>query len=261
MAKYWVVLVELRILGALEIVRGSGPETPRRRMVRQFLGVLALRANTAVSTDRISDGLWNGEPPRSAAANLRSYLADARRLVGDGGAAEILSRPGGHLLRIDPSALDSLRFGERAAAGRRSLAAGRHGAAAQELTQALGLWRGPVLAGLELPPGVRADADLLEDHRLDAVEDCVQARLALGQEAELSAELSGLVARYGQRERLWRLLMVALYRSGRQGDALAAYRRLRTILDEELGVRPHPDTERVFHQLLTADPALSGAGH
>jgi DNA-binding SARP family transcriptional activator len=243
----------LQILGPLEI--GGDPAGPHRRMTRLFLGMLALRANTPVRAESVTDGLWGGAPPRSAAANLRSHLADARRLVGTG--ARIDCGAGGYLLRVDPDALDALRFGELADAGGLALAAGEYGRATWALTRALLLWRGPVLAGLDLPVEARTDADLLEDRRLDVLEDRIQARLGLGQSTGLCIELRGLVARHGLRERLWRQLMLALYRSGRQGEALAAYRQLRWTLDDELGVPPHPDTERLHQQLLRGDPALA----
>ncbi len=251
--------MEIRILGPVEIRRGTGVGVPARRMARVLLGVLALRANTAVSVDWIVDALWDGRPPRSAAANLRSYLADLRRLVDHNGpdGVRIDSGSGGRLvLRIDTPALDTLRFYRLVAEGRGSLSDGRHAAAAQELTQALGLWRGSVLDGLEMPDALQPDMRVLEDARLDALEDCIDARLALAQHTELAAELGALVTRHTLRERLWRQLMLALYRTGRQADALAAYLHLRAVLDDELGVSPTPTTQHLHQQILTADPAL-----
>jgi DNA-binding SARP family transcriptional activator len=250
--------MEIRILGQLEIRRRAGAALPRRRLARLLLGMLALRPNTVVSAEWVADGLWNGRPPRSAASNLRSYLTEVRRLIGHQppGQAQIVSTPGGYQLTAEQSTLDSIRFESLAALGQADLAAGRYRPAATGLAEALALWRGPVLDGLSVPAVVEPDAMLLADRRLDVLEQSIEARLALGEHVELASELAGLVARHELRERLWQHLMLALYRSGRQGEALAAYRRLYQLLDTELGVPPNDASRSLHQQILTADSDL-----
>ncbi len=244
----------LRILGSLEIRRDGHRVTPVRRRARVLLGLLCLRANVSTATDVLVDALWDGSPPASAAANLRSSVAELRRLL-----PGIESTAGGYVLHATSETLDVLAFTESADEGRKHLAAGAFQDAAAKLTAAADLWRGPVLDGLPVPEVARPEARWLEDRRLDVVEDAVEARLALGDETRLADELRLLTGRHGLRERLWRQLMLALYRCGRQAEATAAYQELHRLLDDELGVRPSPETQRLHQRLLSADPALDPA--
>ncbi|MCU7820996.1 AfsR/SARP family transcriptional regulator [Kitasatospora sp. DSM 101779] len=223
-----------------------------------LLGTVALRANAATTADLLTEALWRGAPPRSAAANLRQYAADLRRLLaGDAPHAPALqSAAGTYTLTAGPDGLDSLAFAALAEEGRRALAEGRNDTAADRLTRALGLWRGPVLAGLPVPAVVQEEARVLEDGRIGVLEDHVEARLALGRHADLVGELTVLVKEHALRERLWRQLILALYRCGRQHDALDAYRRLHGLLDEELGVRPASPSRELHRRILCGDPAL-----
>ncbi|MET8764725.1 BTAD domain-containing putative transcriptional regulator [Lentzea sp. NPDC004782] len=252
--------MRLRILGPVEIATGRGPALPARRMARVLLGTLALHANTFVPADRIVDALWGGCPPRSARINLRSYVSDLRRLLRSGGrdSTRIETANGGYLLAAEPDDLDVLAFTALAEAGRDCLSRGDYEQAVERLTCAGELWRGPVLDGVPVPEAVQPTVRMLEDRRVDAIEDCVQARLELGRHAGLAAELRELTGRYELRERLWGQLMLALYRSGRPGEAMRAYDRLRRVLDAELGADPSREIKQLYQRILRDDPRLAG---
>ena len=250
--------MDLRVLGPIEIQDGGDVRVPTRRMSRLLLGVLSLRANRAVPVDWIIDTLWNGRPPRSAAANVRSHVAELRRLMrpaGQGGPRIYAGRVG-YTLVADTDSLDVLAFDALVEQGRGLLATGQHHAGADRFARALRLWRGPVLQGLPVPYAIRAEVSVLESRRLDAVEERIEARLALGEHADLVTELPLLTAEYGLRERLWGQLMLALYRCGRQAEALATYHALYRLLDDELGVRPGSATRRLHERILASDPDL-----
>ncbi|WP_412540858.1 tetratricopeptide repeat protein [Longispora sp. K20-0274] len=251
--------VELRVLGALEIRDGGQVSAPRRRLTRVLLGMLALRANLPLSTDAIVEALWGAAPPRSARANLRSYVAELRRLLPGALPADprVEAVRGGYLLRVGTAGLDVLRFEALAAEGRQHLAEGGYGLAADRLGHAAGLWRGPVLAGLTVPEAVAAEARLLDDRRLDVTEHAIDARLALGQHADLACQLPGLIAEHELRERRWGQLMLALYRCGRQAEALETYQRLYRLLADELGVEPGPASQELHGRILRSDPGLA----
>ncbi|MFD9697729.1 tetratricopeptide repeat protein [Lentzea sp. NPDC059081] len=251
--------MELRVLGPVEIVTERGPVQPGRRMARVLLGVLALRANTFVPAERIVDALWNGRPPRSAPVNLRSYVSDLRRLLhADGdGPPRIETSGGGYRLVAGPDELDLLAFTALAATGRDLLLRGDHEQAIDRLTAAGNLWRGPVLDGVPVPELVAPTARMLEERRVDVIEDRVQARLELGGHPGLAAELRELTGRYELRERLWGQLMLALYRAGQPGEATRAYDRLRQVLRAELGTGPGQEVVRLHERILRGDPGLA----
>ncbi|MFJ6672882.1 BTAD domain-containing putative transcriptional regulator [Actinosynnema sp. NPDC091369] len=245
--------------GPLEVRDGANRLiAPSRRKERVLLAVLLLRDGTPTSADALSDALWPEALPRSAGANLKTYLSDLRRLLRDGGAV-IDTRPDGYVLRVDRDALDATRFEDLVAEGREALRDKRFDVATERLTRALGLWRGPALDGLPVPELVRPRVTVLEELRLAVQEDNVDARLALGQEAELCGELSALTGQHPLRERLWAQLMLARYRTGRQAEALAAYRSLREALAAELGIEPSPAVKRLHVEILRADRALDRA--
>lgn len=246
------------ILGTPEVWLGAELRRPSRRMATVLLSLLALRANQSLSMDWITDALWDGSPPRSAAANVRSHLTDLRRLL----TSQRESSP-----RIDvaarnctlvcqPDAVDALLFRRLLSEGRRHRANCEYRAAAGCLTRATAAWRGDLMQGLTVPAAVRGDVAELEDLRVTALEELIETRLTLGEHGELAALLRRVVAEFPLRERLWRQLMVALYRAGRPGEALAAYRRLYQVLDEELGAQPSPAVRRVHEQILRQDPTL-----
>jgi DNA-binding SARP family transcriptional activator len=246
------------ILGPVRIQHGVRAVAPTPRLARVLLGILALRANAELSVEWLQHALWADNAPRSAAANLRGYLAELRRLLLPAGPAgvSIVTSPSGYCLRAVPEALDVLLFASLAADGRRLLNAGHHQAAADRLTRALALWRGPVLQGVPVPESIQPEVQVLEVKRLDAVEDSVEARLALGRHRELVAELTMFLAQWPLRERLAGQLMLALCRSGRQVEALSVYQSLRVRLDDELGVMPNAELQLLHRRVLQADPGL-----
>jgi predicted ATPase/DNA-binding SARP family transcriptional activator len=247
--------VEFRVLGPLEVVAGGEPlglGTPRQQTT---LGLLLLRAGEVVSCDRLAEELWDGEPPGTARHTLQGYVYRLRRALGPE-AWRLQTRPPGYRLKVSAGELDAQRFQDLAADGRRALVRGEPPAAAELLAAALALWRGPLLADLAEVTALEPERARLEALRLTALEDRVEAELALGGHGALVGELEGLVAEHPFRERLWGQLMLALYRSGRQADALAAFHRARKVLDEELGIQPSRWLHRRQEQILLQDAAL-----
>jgi DNA-binding SARP family transcriptional activator/Tfp pilus assembly protein PilF len=249
--------VELRILGPIDILGSGRPLVPYRRLARVLLGTLALRPNTAARTEWLIDALWEGNPPASAAANVRAFITQLRRLF-DADGPRIDSAVGGYTLVVTPDQLDALRFEAYLDQGKRLLETGHADAAAEQLARARGLWRGPLLDGVPIPEAVLGEAHRLEDRLLEAIEDDVEARLALGRHAELAAELTGLTASHGLRERLWRQRILALYLSGRQAESLKVYHHLSNLLQEELGTTPGPESRLLYERILRGDPVGAG---
>jgi YVTN family beta-propeller protein len=257
--------IEFGILGPLEVSRAGRSVTlggPRQRAV---LALLLLEANRVVSMDRLAEEVWAGHPPDGWVTTLQTYVFHLRRALEPdrprGAAAAVLAtRDRGYLLHVDRAHLDSAVFEQGLAAGRAALEAGDHAEAAQTLRRALGLWRGPVLANLADYAFTRPEAARLQELRLAALEVRIDADLALGRHDTLTAELDGLVREDPLRERLRGQLMLALYRSGRQADALAAYRRARDLLADELGIDPGEPLERLHAAVLAHDAALDWTG-
>src|SRR6516225_10679649 len=257
--------VEFGILGPLE-VRVSGRVVPlggpRQRAV---LALLLLEANRVVSMDRLAEELWGGDPPEGWATTLQTYVFHLRQALEPGrsrGAASgvLVTRGRGYLLRVDREHLDGALFQEGFAAGRAALEAGRYAEAAEALRQALDLWRSPVLADLADYAFTRPEAARLEELRLAALEARIDADLALGRHDALTAELERLAGEHPLRERLHAQLMLALYRCGRQAEALAAYRRVRNLLAGELGIDPGEPLQHLHAAVLAHDPALDWDG-
>jgi DNA-binding SARP family transcriptional activator len=208
-----------------------------------------LRRNEVVSSDRLTDELWGESPPATAAKSIQVYVSGLRKVLGEG---RLTTRAPGYVLRAEPDEVDLAVF-ERLVGSARGAEPAR---ASQILRSALALWRGPALGDLAYEPFAQADVDRLEELRLAALEQRIDADLACGRHAELVGELRGLVAASPLRERLRFQLMLALYRTGRQADALEAYRQARRELDEELGLEPGHDLQRLEHAILQHDPAL-----
>ena len=254
-------LAEFGILGPLEVSRSGGAVLlggPRQRAV---LALLLLEANRVVSMDRLAEDLWAGHPPEGWVTTVQIYVSHLRQALepgrARGAAGEVLvTRGRGYLLRVGRGRLDAARFEDGFAAGRAALEAGRHAEAAGTLRQALALWRGQVLADLADYGFTRPEAARLEELRLAAVEARIDADLALGRHDALTAELEQLAGEHPMRERVHGQLMLALYRCGRQGDALAAYRHVRDLLAGELGVDPGEPLRRLHAAILAHDPAL-----
>ncbi|TWP50658.1 AfsR/SARP family transcriptional regulator [Lentzea tibetensis] len=220
---------------------------PARRMARVLLGVFALRPNRMLSLDWLIDGLWSGHPPASAAANLRSHITELRRLLGPNPSIRTASE--GYELVASPADVDALRFKHLVEQGRGHRAAGADAEAARCLSTAVELWRGDVLEGVAVPAVVQAEAVVLEDMRMSAIEELVDVRLLLGQHHDLVPQLKGLVVEYPLRERLWHQLLLALWADGRRTEVLDAYRRLSLVLDTELGVGPCAATTEL-HEMV-----------
>ena len=252
---------EFGILGPLEVSR-SGRAVPlggpRQRAV---LALLLLEANRVVSMDRLAEDVWGGDPPEGWVTTLQTYVFHLRRALepdrARGAAGDVLvTRDRGYLLRVDREHLDAALFQDGFTAGRAALEAGRYAEAAETLRQALDLWRSPVLADLADYAFTRPEAARLEELRLAALEARIDADLALGRHDALTAELEQLAAEHPLRERLHGQLMLALYRCGRQAEALAAYRRARDLLAGELGIDPGEPLRRLHASVLAHDPAL-----
>ena len=241
--------MQFRILGPVEAADGDRVLVSGAGKPTALLALLLLRANEVASADRLIDDLWGERPPRTAAKSLQTYVVALRRALGDDA---IVTRAPGYLLVVEGGALDAETFGRLVASAR---AAGDARAAAALLRQALALWRGDALAGLAGEPWARAEAERLEESRLLALEARIEADLELG--ADVAAELEALVRRHPLRERLLMSYMAALYRSGRQADALEAYRAGRRRLVDELGIEPMPELRSLEQRILRHDPALA----
>ena len=235
---------------------------PRQRAV---LAVLLLQANRVVSADRLVEDVWQGHAPEASVTSLQTYVFHLRRALEPGrprgGAAEVLAtRDRGYLLQVSRECLDAAVFEDGLTAGLAALEAGRHSQARERLGRALDLWRGPVLADLSDYAFIQAEAARLDELRLAAWEGRIEADLALRRHNAVTAELERLVAEHPLRERLHGQLMLALYRCGRQADALAAYRRVRDLLAAELGIDPGEQLRRLHASVLAHDPALDWNG-
>jgi DNA-binding SARP family transcriptional activator/tetratricopeptide (TPR) repeat protein len=244
------------ILGPLEVRLGGSLVPVGGPRQRALLALLLCHANRVVSRDQLVDELLGDQPAGSAERMLRVQISRLRKAVAGGGPPRVLARPPGYLLRVEPGELDLDVFEQRVAAGRDVLGRGDPGRAAVLLRGAESLWRGRPLADLEFEPFARFEIQRLEAQRLLAAEDRIEAELALGQHGALCPELEQLVAEHPLRERLRGQLMLALYRSGRQAEALAAFRDTRRVLDAELGIEPGPALRHVHEQVLAADPML-----
>jgi len=243
--------VDFRVLGPLEAVDDGGAALPlggsRQRLV---LALLILEANRVVPSDQLIDRVWGDEPPGASRASLFAYVSRLRKVLGTG---RIEARPPGYVLRAERIEIDLLRFTDLVDAARET---DDRAARTALLSEALGLWRGDPLSDLAGHDALRPTLTRLEEQRLSAIEDRIDADLDLGRHRDAIATLEGLTRQYPLREQLWSRLMLALYRSGRQGDALGAFHRARTTLVEELGIDPSPELLRLHEQVLRQDPAL-----
>ena len=231
--------VEFRVLGPLEVTAGGQSLEVGGARARAVLAMLLVHANQVVPADRLAEELWPGHPADRAAANLQVRLSELRKALRSAGEADrLVTRPPGYLLRVASEEVDAVRFEQLASAGDAALAAGDAPVAAQRLEEALSLWRGPALAGVDPAPFAQAEAGRLEETRLAALESRVEAHLACGRHRELIAELETLTAAHPLRERLWSQRMLALYRAGRQADACEQTARLLARLPQVTGLAP-----------------------
>jgi DNA-binding SARP family transcriptional activator/ABC-type transport system substrate-binding protein/streptogramin lyase len=249
--------MEFWLLGPLE-VREDGQDVPiGGAKQRALLVLLLLNANEVVSRDRLIDELWRERPPGTAEHSLDHQVSRLRKLLA---APDLLvTKAGGYVLRVAPDQLDITRFEQLLAEGRRANAAGDPSAAAETLRAAIGLWRGPALADLEYEPFARNEIERLEELRVAAREELVDAELALGNHQGLVAELESLTGTHPLRERLRAQLMLALYRSGRQAEALRVYSETRRQLVDDLGIEPSQELRKLQQSILRQDASLAAA--
>jgi DNA-binding SARP family transcriptional activator len=249
--------VEYRILGPLQVSVDGEPAELGGPRQRALLGVLLSRAGLTVSRDALVDALWGDDPPASAANVLQTYVSHLRKALPR---ARLLTRAPGYVLEVEADELDLWRFERETAEARRRLSAGEAESALEHLDKALALWRGPPLGGLGEPPFAAVEAARLEELRLAALEDRFDASLALGRHAQAVPELEPFIAEQPLRERPRGQLMLALYRSGRQSDALSVYRDARTLLVGELGIEPGQALRDLNAAILRQDPSLDLPG-
>ena len=244
------------ILGPLEVADEGGRELPLGgHTQRSVLAILLLHANEVVSRDRLIEQLWSGRPPASAATSLHAHISRLRRALRED--RRILTTGGGYLIRVANGELDRERFERMVEAGGAAISAGDWELASETLREALSLWRGPPLSDFQYDSFTQAEIARLEELRVAAVEQRIEAELALGREAQALGDLERLVREHPYRERLHGQLMLALYRTGRQADALAAYQAARRTLVEELGLEPSAELRELEQDILRHDPSLS----
>jgi DNA-binding SARP family transcriptional activator len=241
--------MDFRLLGPVEVSENDRAVALGGVRQRSVLAILLMRANELVTTDGLVDQIWGEAAPIHARKTIQVYVGRLRRLLGD---TRLVAHPGGYLLQVEPDELDMARFEQLTAEAARATPA----VAARKLTDALALWRGPPLADLAYEGFAQAEIARLEEMRLAAHEDRITADLACGRHAQLVGELEALVARHPLRERLRWALMLALYRSGRQAEALEAYRTARRELAEELGLEPSEQLRELEQAILRHDVSL-----
>jgi YVTN family beta-propeller protein len=250
-------MIEYRILGPVEVsadgrvIEIGGPR------LRRLLAILLLHANEPVSRGILVHDLWGDQPPVGAQGSLEVYISRLRKALGS---PVLLTRPGAYCLQVGDGQLDSQRFERLVGQGRAELAADAPGLAAASLRAALRLCRGPALGDLSGESFAQVEAGRLEELRLGATEDRVEADLALGRHGDVVGELEALVAVHPLRERLHGQLMLALYQGGRQAESLSAYRAARQMMVRELGLEPGPALQRLHGAILRQDPALNLPG-
>jgi len=246
--------MKFAILGPIDVVSAAGSAHIGGRRVRTTMGILLLYRNSYVSLEKLVDEMWHMDPPRSAVANIRTYVHQLRRaLTHVFGADPLETVPGGYRFNVKDDDLDADHYLRLTDEGHRALANGLVRDAAELLSRALELWRGAPMAGLEVGCATSAKIVALEEHRWRTEVVHLQARLELGQAADIVARLVELVGERPFDESLWQLLMTALAQTGRRGDALLTYSNARRTLTEELGVEPGPSLRDVHQQILSGE--------
>jgi len=253
-------MLELGLLGPVRAVRAGRQLTLGGPKQRAVLALLLVDAGRVVPADYLAEVLWRGTPPPGAGKTLRSYVSRLRSLLGPD--ATLTGRGGGYVITVGPDRVDAARFERLVGAGRDALSRGEAAAAAGRFAEALALWRGRALADVAEVEPLAREAARLEELRVVAEEGRIEADIERGLGAEVTGQLEQLVAGYPVRERLWRLLVLALYRAERQADALAAYRRARAVLAEELGIEPGEELRQLEGAVLRQEvpPLATGVG-
>ncbi|MFJ4903501.1 BTAD domain-containing putative transcriptional regulator [Streptomyces sp. NPDC088727] len=261
--------MDMDALGALDVRENGVSITPTAPKPRQVLALLALHADQVVPVSVLVEELWGSTPPRSARTTLQTYVLQVRDLIAvallkdpaDGPVRTpkdvLVTAPGGYMLVSGEGVSDVRQFDRLAGLGYRAMDAGDYPMAAETLRQALDLWTGLPFSGVQAGGQLGMEVKRLEESRLCALDQRIDADLRLGRHRELLAELTVLVSRYRTHENLHAQFMIALYRSGRRGEALGLYRRLRTTLVQELGLEPSARLARLQKSLL-ASPVADG---
>lgn len=251
--------LEFKLLGPVEAWDERGRVAAGPPQQRALLALLLLNANEVVSCDRLIDELWGDQPPETATKVVQVYVSRLRKALEPAPACDagkvLVTQSPGYVLRVGPADLDVYRFERLLEEGRKMLSTGNARNAAERFREALGLWRGPPLADFSFEPFAQAEVGRLNELRLAALEDRIEADLALGR-TDLAGELEPLIARHPLRERLRGQLMLALYGSGRQAEALEAYRHTRRVFVGQLGIEPGKTLRDLEQAILKQDPAL-----
>jgi DNA-binding SARP family transcriptional activator len=263
--------VDIDVLGPLVAREGGVSVAPTAAKPRKVLAMLAVHADQVVPMASLFEELWGDDIPRSANTTVQTYILHLRNLIG--GALEqtpaseirdpkriLVTYPGGYLLDTMGGRVDVRDFDRLAAVGHRARELGDFETASKSFTEALAIWRGRALVDVQTGSLLEVEAHRLEEARLNVLDRRIDADLRLGRHHELLGELAGLVGRYRTHEGMHAHLMLALYRSGRRGEAIDVYRRLRTCLVNELGLEPSPSLRRMQHAILMSDPRLSEQG-
>ncbi len=249
--------MDFRILGPIEVFHEGRAVSLGGSRERAVLALLLASVNRVVSAERLAEDLWEGEPSDRAVHSLQVYVSRLRKALREaGGDGIVVTQPPGYMARVSPECLDAARFEALVTESRRQGVEGALEEAAATLRDALALWRGPAMADVADGPIARAEAARLEEARLAALEARVDAELACGRHAELTAELDALTRAHPLRERLWGQRMLALYRCGRQVEALRVYREVRKLLAEDVGLEPGPALSALETAILQQSPEL-----
>ncbi len=247
-----VGLMRFRILGPLEVLSPNGWTAISAAKWRSLLACMLVRPGQLLPTENLIDELWGDNPPSTANNLVSIYVHRLKKLIGDADGRVLIYRAPGYMLRVEPGDLDLQHFESLAAEGTDALAAGQPERAAELLAQALGLWRGRLLADVQQTPLLSTPADRLPELWITTTELCIEADLACGRALQAIPELRGLVVEHPLRERLWALLMQALEEAGRPAEALETYSQARKVISDELGVDPGSELQRRYRELLAA---------
>jgi DNA-binding SARP family transcriptional activator len=256
--------VEIKVLGPLEVAVDGVSIVPTASKPSQLLAMLALNAGHVVTLASLTEEIWGYQPPRSGVPTLHTYILKLRRKLQHALADEgtltskdiLITRRSGYLLDVEPGDVDAVRYERLSAAGRRAVNEGDQERASRTLGEALRLWRGPALADVPTGPQLAIEAMRLEENRLGDLHLRIEADLRLGRHHQLLGELATVCARHPMLENFCAQHMVALYRSGRQSQALEAYLRLRTSMVEQLGVEPSMRVRQLHHGILTGQTGI-----
>jgi DNA-binding SARP family transcriptional activator len=255
---------EINVLGALEVSINGTSVVPNAKKPRQLLGMLAMNVGKLVTSSWLKEELWANKAPRSATSTLQTYVLHLRNLIRDAlppdqedQAREVLvTRHAGYMLQVDPETVDANRYERIASAGRTAGLAGDHEKAERLLSQALDLWRGPVLVDVSAGPQLEIEAMQLTERQLTDLTLRIDSDLYLGRHHQVLGDLAALCARHPYMENFRAQFMLALCRSGRPGQALEVYHEMWTIIREQLGVDPSVRLRELHQAILTGDPVV-----